>query len=409
MESVIDDDIDDYDISSSNSCNLFQLFLYDVTNTNTNTNIADADSYSPIWWCCMTCLLCSGFVFLVSELSGNYSQTDKLWSITPFVYTWILICDSRTFLMFVLTAIWGIRLTYNFSRRGGYKFPHFWEGDEDYRWQYLMGKVSLPCHPLRSSSNDQQHQRFNDLVALLNKHKIGWSLFNFFFISLYQNVLLLLVVTPAMVAHLVATKCSNHQHQQHDQYYSPSSLNQWDWIGCLVFLSFVVVESIADNQQQQFQIEKYRRIHSGDPSLLVGDYLDGFTRAGIYSWVRKPNYACEQGLWISFAIFVLAASFDARAGAQQQQQDIFVNIVFPHVGWICYVSLFQTSGPLTEYISLAKYPIAYAEYMTQTPLYVPNLIQYLLYTPTRSSSSSSSSTKHTTPLSNNINNNKKKE
>merc|ERR1712238_196302 len=161
-----------------------------------------------------------------------------------------------------------------------------------------------------------------------NKHKIGWSLHNLFFISIYQNVLLLLVVTPAMVAHLVATKCSNHQHQ----YYSPSLLNQWDWIGSVVFLSFVALETIADNQQQQFQTEKYRRIHSGDPSLLVGEYLDGFTRSGIFSLVRKPNYACEQGLWISFAIFVFAASFDySITGAQQQeqQQDIFINMLFP--------------------------------------------------------------------------------
>ena len=26
--------------------------------------------------------------FIVSELSRNYSQTDKLWSITPIIYVW---------------------------------------------------------------------------------------------------------------------------------------------------------------------------------------------------------------------------------------------------------------------------------------------------------------------------------
>ena len=32
-----------------------------------------------------------------------------------------------------LVTVWGIRLTFNFARKGGYSWK-FWEGEEDYRW-----------------------------------------------------------------------------------------------------------------------------------------------------------------------------------------------------------------------------------------------------------------------------------
>lgn len=31
--------------------------------------------------------------------------------------------NNKMFLMSVLTSIWGIRLTFNFARKGGYKWP----------------------------------------------------------------------------------------------------------------------------------------------------------------------------------------------------------------------------------------------------------------------------------------------
>jgi steroid 5-alpha reductase family enzyme len=34
--------------------------------------------------------------------------------------------------MLGLTTLWGLRLTYNFWRKGGYK-----KGGEDYRWAYI--------------------------------------------------------------------------------------------------------------------------------------------------------------------------------------------------------------------------------------------------------------------------------
>src|SRR5687767_8085238 len=63
-------------------------------------------------------LLC----FVVGELTGNVSQVDKLWSIVPVVYAWIITAqagyDARMVLMSGLATLWGVRLTYNFSRHG---------------------------------------------------------------------------------------------------------------------------------------------------------------------------------------------------------------------------------------------------------------------------------------------------
>ena len=78
--------------------------------------------------------------FVVSEITKNYSQVDKLWSIVPILYTWVVAVHSdfneRLVLMATLASIWGARLTFNFARRGGYSWIP-WQGEEDYRWAVL--------------------------------------------------------------------------------------------------------------------------------------------------------------------------------------------------------------------------------------------------------------------------------
>ena len=185
-----------------------------------------------------------------------------------------------------------------------------------------------------------------------------WTIFNFVFISLYQHVLLLLVVSPSAVAHIAATKCG-------DSVYS-STLNSLDAVACLMYLGFVWMEGVADNQQQAFQTEKYRRKGAGEK--LDGEFLDGFTRSGLFSIVRKPNYMAEQCLWISFGLFSISTF---QTGARESY---IMN--WSHISWILYVLLFQGSGPFTENITLTKYPL-YEDYMKTTPLYFPNIFRLL--------------------------------
>ena len=61
--------------------------------------------------------------FIVSEIFQNYSQVDKLWSTIPIYYVWYFTAESgydlRMILMSIVATIWGLRLSYNFGRRGG--------------------------------------------------------------------------------------------------------------------------------------------------------------------------------------------------------------------------------------------------------------------------------------------------
>ena len=64
--------------------------------------------------------------WLVSIITGNYSQIDRLWSIIPVVY--VALFANATKLqtgqwdeigtnLAILVGIWGARLTYNFARK----------------------------------------------------------------------------------------------------------------------------------------------------------------------------------------------------------------------------------------------------------------------------------------------------
>ena len=85
------------------------------------------NSYAVAFGVAMLC-------FILSELTGNCSQVDKIWSITPIFFVWIFAAMSgwndRLVLMAIVVTVWGVRLTYNFSRRGAYTLK-FWAGEED--------------------------------------------------------------------------------------------------------------------------------------------------------------------------------------------------------------------------------------------------------------------------------------
>ena len=139
-----------------------------------------ATENSPYRWAAIVFGATVLLTFVTSTLTKNYSQVDKLWSIIPVVYAWMPVCDSRTLVMACLASVWGIRLTYNFHRRGGYQWPP-WQGDEDYRWGVI--------------------QRGGFLGIL--KNPLMWTIFNLGFISFYQNVILLWIVAPSFVAYSV--------------------------------------------------------------------------------------------------------------------------------------------------------------------------------------------------------------
>ena len=68
--------------------------------------------------------------FVAGEVTGNLSQVDKLWSLAPAVYMWVIATHpshvaegrdksmARVWLMLALVQMWSVRLTFNFWRRG---------------------------------------------------------------------------------------------------------------------------------------------------------------------------------------------------------------------------------------------------------------------------------------------------
>ncbi len=257
--------------------------------------------------------------FLTGEITRNYSQVDKLWSFMPVIYSLMALAafpSPRLYIMCFLVTIWGSRLSFNFYRKGGYNIIP-WKGVEDYRWEIIRQ------HPIL-------------------KGRIRFGLFNLLFISFYQHFLILLFSMPL----LMAGKYRNF------------SLTPIDIIAASLMLMFIVIESVADNQQFRFQ--KLKRQTEAPDKLFADSLKRGFLSEGLWRFVRHPNYTSEQGIWISFYLFGVAASGK------------WINWTL--AGSLLLVLLFLGSTELTEHISSEKYP-GYADYKKVVPKFIPRLFR----------------------------------
>lgn len=261
------------------------------------------------------CLGAIIYCFIIGELTGNNSQVDKLWSILPIVYAWVMAhyggYGLRMIMMALLVSLWGIRLTYNFSRHGAFTI-RFWEGKEDYRWAVLRAKPEF-------------------------QPKWKWTLFNLFFICGYQQILILLFTLPMIIA----------------LQFNEASVGLWDLLVALFMLFFIIYETIADNQHWKFQHTKWQMINNNES--LSGDFKKGFLDKGLWAYSRHPNYFAEQSIWICFYLFSIIAS------GQWFNWSI--------AGCLLLVVLFQGSSNFSEEISAEKYPL-YKEYQKTTPRFL---------------------------------------
>jgi steroid 5-alpha reductase family enzyme len=262
-------------------------------------------------------LIVSSACFIVGEITKNLSQTDKVWSIAPAFYVWYVAYASnwqpRLMLMTGLVWIWSARLTYNFNRRGGYSFK-FWSGEEDYRWAEV------------------RKEKF-----MQKRWKI--TLFNFFFICLYQQSLILAFTLPALLC-----------------IYGDKPLGVFDYFLACIFLLFVIIETIADQQQWNYQKEKRRRKQANEP--LSEEHEQGFISSGLWAIVRHPNYAAEQCIWITFYFFSVAAT------------GRWIN--WSMAGCLLLILLFRGSANFSETITVGKYP-KYREHQKKVGKFIPGL------------------------------------
>ncbi len=243
------------------------------------------------------------FCWLASLLTKDTSWVDRLWSIAPVGYVWVFagfagLADARLNVMAALVTLWGARLTFNFARKGGYT------GVEDYRWAVLRGRMS----------------------------PVAFQLFNLFFIVIYQNLLLVLLALPALTA-----------------FESPRPLGPLDLIAAALFLVFLTGETVADQQQWDFQRRKKAELDAGrEPNAR-------FLRTGLFAVSRHPNFFFEQAQWWTIAAFGVIA-----AGA----------LTWTIAGAVLLTLLFVGSTIFTESITRARYP-EYADYQRRVSAVVP--------------------------------------
>ncbi|MBQ2187966.1 MAG: DUF1295 domain-containing protein [Bacteroidales bacterium] len=258
------------------------------------------------------------FCFIVGELSGNNSQVDKVWSILPFVYCWIIAIKGgmhpRLVVMAVLATLWGLRLSFNFARKGAYRLK-FWEGEEDYRWKILRANPML-------------------------KNRVVWMLFDLIFISGYQNAIVLMLTFPALV-------CMG----------STAPFGWIDAVAAVLMFGFIVYETVADEQQWAFHSKKWKMLNAGQKlEDLPAPYNKGFNTIGLWNVSRHPNYLAEQSIWVSLYIFSIGAGIGI--------------INWSMIGALLLIVLFIASTSLAEEISSSKYP-EYPDYCKKVNKYFP--------------------------------------
>ena len=159
----------------------------------------------------------------------------------------------RVNLMTALAGLWGIRLTFNLARKGGYR-----PGSEDYRWRVLRERLG----PLR------------------------FQMLNITFIAPGQMLVVWLFTSPV-----------------HRAWLRPEAPLGWlDLLAAALFLSLLAVETVADEQMWAFQQDKKRRVAAGEA------VVEPFLTTGLFRYSRHPNYLGDIGQWWAFSLFAVAAS-----------------------------------------------------------------------------------------------------
>ncbi|KAJ3082759.1 hypothetical protein HDU99_001662 [Rhizoclosmatium hyalinum] len=231
-------------------------------------------------------LICSFFVILtfgMGTYTGNYSSVDRLWSITPVIYTvnYLIVyivrgyaLNSRLLCMALLVSSWGVRLTFNFWRKGGYSLS--------------------------------EETAFD--VAVSGIGNVDWQLL--------------------------------------------------DSIAACLFVVLLVIETVADQQQWNFQEKKWGMIKAGKKvENLPAPYNLGFLTSGLFAYSRHPNFFAEFSMWWTLCLFAVSASgdwtnYEALLGAA------LLNL------------LFLGSTVFTEYITAQKYPL-YKLYQKRVSMLIP--------------------------------------
>lgn len=96
-----------------------------------------------------------------------------------------------------------------------------------------------------------------------------YQIFNFFFVAIYQNILLFTLAVPAYTAWV----------------HRDVPLNNLDFVAIGLFLAMLVLETAADQQQWNFHQQKHKAKTS--KAATSGDVKRGFLTKGLFSLSRS--------------------------------------------------------------------------------------------------------------------------
>ncbi|KAH9178401.1 DUF1295-domain-containing protein [Lactarius sanguifluus] len=296
------------------------------------------------------CAATTATTYVLSIITGNVSQVDRVWTFLPTVYTaywallplwpsydnkgWRLLApyvpEEATYfargLVLVLSlcsVLWTLRLSYNTWRRGLFKL---YADDEDYRWAVLRAKLPTWL----------------------------FQVVNLTFIAVIQNVLLFLMATPTLIA-------ATH----------PTPLTPADGVLAFAAVALLAWEFTADNQQFAYHAWKHKAYKASAHwpgarlAWTTDDAARGFCTRGLWAWSRHPNFFAEQSFWVSYP--------DLPCRACVFKHDVLQGSLVPLAPSLALCLLFLSSTRFTETISASKYPRGYAAYRARVSMFVPVL------------------------------------
>lgn len=201
--------------------------------------------------------------FAFGAATGDYSWVDRLWSTAPMIFAWIYAIKGEhslaSFLAAALVSIWGVRLTQNFARRGGYT------GAEDYRWAIMRSRIASPA---------------------------AWQFFNAGFICGAQLSVIALFTAP--IGRIAETPFVAR----------PGAFV----VASALALACVAIETIADAQRWRFHARKATVARGEAPA--DSEVSGGFASSGLFRLSRHPNYFGELGFW--WCVYFIGAAADGN-------------------------------------------------------------------------------------------------
>ncbi|KAI8903198.1 hypothetical protein EDD86DRAFT_215575 [Gorgonomyces haynaldii] len=231
--------------------------------------------------------------YLCYSTKSNYWRDRICFHTMPLSFGWLFYLNHsipQAWWMFLLILLWSLRMMVNYYRKNN------WKPVEDYRWTSVRRDITNP---------------------------IGY----WFVIAVYPSILFSSMALPV--------------------YFARSSI--WNPVGLFISLGGLILEELADQQQQAFQKRKHQLLLMlGSLDKLPAPFKTGFLETGLFQYSRHPNYLGDLLFWIG--IYLASGNL----------------LSFAILGPILHLVLVLGSIDITEKLACLKYD-QYPHYQKKTP------------------------------------------